>query len=171
MPKTNKVTIDLEKLIMTQVREGKINMKPKWYFALGSIMAVVGLAGLTIVAVFLLNITFFLLKPHGPMGQWRLQMLLASLPLWIPALAIVSILGGILLLKKYDFAYKHNFWVILAGFILAVALAALAIDSLGLNDRWTHRGPMRRFYQQLENPNIFFPRNQGWGRHSNELGR
>ena len=97
------------------------------------------------------------------MAQWRLQQLLTSFPLWVPILAIVGIVLGIVMLRKYDFSYKKNFWYIVLGFILSVILAAFLIDQLGLNDIWSRQGPMRRFYQQVEGRGSITPRGSGQG--------
>jgi len=151
MSKTHKITpADFEKTIMAKVKSNEISMKPRWYFVLGSLLAVTGLAGLSVVAVFLTNLTFFLIRQHGPMGQWRLQMLFSSFPLWVPLLAMAGIVLGIRMLRKYDFSYKKNFWLIVAGFIVSIIIAAFIIDHLGLNETWSKRGPMRGFYQQME---------------------
>lgn len=165
MSKTLKISsVDLEKTIMTKVKSNEISMKPKWYFVVGSLLAVVGLAGLSIGAVFLTNLTLFLLRSHGPMRQWRLQQLVTTFPLWIPILAIMGIVFGIWMLRKYDFSYKKNFWFIVLGFILSIILAAFVIDQVGLNDIWSRQGPMRRFYQQIEGQNPTFQRGSGQGR-------
>jgi len=97
------------------------------------------------------------------MGQWRLQQLLTSFPWWVPILAVAGIVLGVIMLKKYDFSYKKNFWLIVVGFILSVFLAAFVVDQLGLNDIWSHQGQMRRFYQQVEGQGIKVP-GQGQGR-------
>jgi hypothetical protein len=165
MSKTLKTrSVDLEKTIMAKVKSNEISMKPRWYFVVGSLLAVVGLVGFSIGAVFLTNLTLFLLRRHGPMGQWRLQQLLTSFPLWIPILAIVGIVLGIWMLQKYDFSYKKNFLLVIIGFIISVVLAALVIDQLGLNDTWSHQGPMRRFYQQVEGQNSTLQQGSGQGR-------
>lgn len=151
MSKTPKITpIDLEKTIMAKVKSNQISMKPRWYFVFGSLLMLAGFVGISIGAIFLTNLTLFILRKHGPMGQWRLQQLLDSFPLWVPLLALVGIVLGIVLLRKYDFSYKNNFRLILLAFILSVTLAAFAIDKLGLNDLWSRQGPMKRFYQQIE---------------------
>ena len=147
---------------MAKVKSNEISMKPRWYFIMGSLLTIAGLVGFSIGTVFLTNITLFLIRRHGPMGQWRLQQLLSSFPLWIPVLAILGIVLGIWMLRKYDFSYKKNFWLIILGFIFSVILAAFVIDQLGLNDMWSRQGPMRRFYQQIEGQ--AFPRGQGQGR-------
>jgi len=165
MSKTAKVTpVDFEKTIMAKVKSNEISMKPRWYFVLGSLLMMVGLVGFSIGAVFLTNLTLFLLRGHGPMGQWRFQQLLTSFPLWVPILAVVGMVFGVVMLKKYDFSYKKNFWLIILGFILSVVLAAFVIDKLGLNDVWSRQGPMRRFYQQIEGQNSTAPRGRGQGR-------
>lgn len=151
MSKTAKITpVDFEKTIMAKVKSNEISMKPKWYFVLGSLLMIAGLVGFSIGAVFLTNLTLFLLRQHGPMGQWRLQQILTSFPLWVPILAVAGIVLGIWMLKKYDFSYKKSLWFVVLGFIFSVILAAFVIDKLGLNDVWSRRGPMKRFYQQIE---------------------
>lgn len=131
---------------------------------MGSLLMMVGVVGLSMGAVFLANVTLFLLRQHGPMGQWRLQVLLSSFPIWVPLLAALSVVGGILLLRKYDFSYKQNFWLIVAGFIISIILATFVLDYLGLNDLWSRQGPMKRLYQQVEGQNGSVPIGQGQGR-------
>ncbi|OGG11736.1 hypothetical protein A2Z00_01390 [Candidatus Gottesmanbacteria bacterium RBG_13_45_10] len=151
MSKTKKVKpADLEKAIMDKVKSNRISIKPRWYFVLGSAITMIGVIGLSVGAIFLTNLTFFLLRTHGPMGQLRLEMMLASFPWWAPILAIVGIVLGIWMLKQYDFSYKKNFVLIVLGFIVSIVLAAFIIDRLGVNEMWSKRGPMRRLYQQME---------------------
>jgi len=166
MSKKHKVTqIDIERNIMDKVRSNQITMKPRWYFILGSFFMMCGLVGFSVGAVFLTNLMLFLLRKHGPMGQWRLQILLDSFPWWIPVLAVVGMGAGILMLKKYDFSYRKNFIFIVFCFVISIIVSAFLIDSLGFNEMWS-RGPMRRFYQQIEKENNnFFPRGSGQARH------
>lgn len=162
-PKINKTQKkDIEKQIMAKISSGEIKMKPKWYFILGSVLMIIGLTALSISSIFLTNITLFLVKKHGPMGQWKAQYLISNLPLWIPLLAVFGIVVGLWFLKKYDFSYKKNFGFIIVGFILTIIIAAFAIDYLGLNNIWSKKGPrpMRRFYQRLENQSLDYPSRQ-----------
>lgn len=142
--------INFEKEIMSKVKSGKITMKPKWYFVVGSLFSIVGLSALSVMSVFMVNILIFLLRRHGPMAQWRLEVMLNSFSIWIPVIAIFGIVVGIWLLKKYDFAYKRNFPVIIFGFIMSIVIAGFVIDGLGLNDIWSRRGLMKNFYQKIE---------------------
>lgn len=160
---TNNNKPDMEKIVMDKIKSEQIKMKPRLYFVAGSLFMIIGLIGLTAGAIFLTNLTIFLIRKKGP-GYGRLEAMLDSFPWWIPALAVVGVILGGILLKKYDFSYRKNFSLIIIGFVISILAAAFMLNYLGLNDTWSHQGPMRKFYQQIENQDNFFPRNQGHGR-------
>jgi len=145
-----KTKASLEKAVMTQITAGNIQMKPRWFFVLGSVSMMLGLVSASVGAIFLMNLLFFSLRQHGPMGEWRLQLMMESFPWWVLLLAIGGILSGIYLLKKYDFSYKKNFSLIASVFIIAIVSAAFLIDLTGINDLWFRQGPMRKFYQRYQ---------------------
>lgn len=150
MPKKHKITKtkNIESSVMGKIISNEVTMKPRWYFFAGTLLGLVGLVSSTIVAVFLTNLSIFFLRQHGPNGEWRLQQILASFPIWAPLLAILGILGGIWMLRKYDFSYKKNFWAVALVFTASILFAAYILDYTGLSDIWMKRGPMNRFYQQ-----------------------
>lgn len=156
-----KVHKSVEETVMEKIRSGKVSMKPRWYFIAGSLLMSLGVLGISIGAIFLTNISIFLLRQHGPMGEWKLQLMLNSFPWWIPILAVIGIVIGIILLKRYDFSYKRNFRIIMLFFITLVILSALLIDILGLNDTWFRQGPMRGFYQSIETNESHSPLRKG----------
>lgn len=159
--KTAKSTkTNIEKEVMAKIAKNQITMKPKWYFIAGSLLMIVGLVGLSVVTVFLTNLTLFLLRKHGP-GVGRLQMMLETFPWWVPLLTIIGMVSGIWLLKKYDFSYKKNFLLILLAFVVSIILSGWLIDSFGFNEIWSRRGPMKRFYQQFEKQKNIFPKRRG----------
>ena len=156
MRKTHKIkTSNIEDVVMTKIKSDQIVMKPKWFFVVGSSLMIVGLVSLGMLTIFLTNLTIFLLRQHGPNSQWRLQLILESLPLWVPILAVLGICLGLWLLKKYDFSYKKNFRLIALVFIVSITLIAFLLDYTGLDNIWMKRGPMLRFYKQnLDQENI-----------------
>lgn len=164
--KVNTIKPNMEKIVMGKIKSDELKMRPKWLFILGSILTMAGLVGLTVGAIFLTNLTIFLIRKRGP-GYGRLELMFESFPLWIPVLAILGIVLGIWMLKKYEFSYKKNFLLIIISFIASIIIAGLLIDQLGLNTVWSRQGPMRRFYQQFENQEGNFPRGQGRGRMQN----
>lgn len=149
-----KIERNLEKTVMAKITAGSINMKPRWFFVLGSVLMMLGLVSASIGAIFLMNLLFFSLRQHGPMGEWRLQLILKSFPWWILLLAIAGIASGIYLLKKYDFSYKKNFALIAGVFVIALILAAFLINLTGINDLWSRQRQMRRIYQKHQPANL-----------------
>lgn len=141
---------DFEKELMAKIRAGEVGIRPRWRWIAGSVIGVASLAGLMIGVVYLTNLVFFLIRRRGPVCQWRLEELVDGFPWWLLVAAIVGMAVTVRWLRKYDFSYKKNFLLIVAGFIAAILIAAWGIDRLGLNENWARRGPMRRFYQQLE---------------------
>jgi len=124
-------------------------MKPKWYFTLGLSLLFLGVVGVSMGVIFLVNLGVFLIKRSGHFAPWRLQAILASFPWWLPVTALLGIVISLLLLRKYDFSYKKNFFLIAVLFIASLFAAGFLLDKLGLNERLS-RGRLRRFYQQME---------------------
>lgn len=143
-----KPKVNITDSVMSKINSGEVRMKPRWYFILGTFGMTFGLAGLVIVSVFLISLVSFSLRTHGPMGDIRYQQLLASFPWWAPMVALVGIVGGLLLLKKFDFSYKNNFLMIVVIFIASIIIAGLAIDLLGIDSSWSQGGMMRGLYQK-----------------------
>lgn len=144
----SKKEINIKENVMKKIHEDKISMKPKSYFVLGSLFTFVGLIASVISSVFLISIISFLLKTHGPMGEYKFSLMINSFPWWVPILAIVGLIFGIWFLRKYDFSYKTNFWVIIIGFIIVVIVAGWAIDRAGVDRLWLNQGPMRGIMRQ-----------------------
>lgn len=148
MPKNKK--IDIQQIVMSQISSGKIRPLPRWYFVLGSILSLFGLVGLIIFAIFITNLIFFMLRSHGPMFSTRLTQIINSFPWWLVILASMSIIGGIFLLKKYDFSYQKNFRLIIVLFIISVIFSAWVIDNLGLNESLLRKNQFKPFYQRFQ---------------------
>ena len=134
---------------MSQISSGQIRPLPRWYFVLGSVFSLLGLVGLSITAIFLVNLFFFVSRSHGPMFSLRLSQIISSFPWWLVLLAPISIFTGIFLLKKYDFSYQKNFPLIILFFILSIILSAWLMDYSGLNQILLRQNRIRRFYQHL----------------------
>jgi hypothetical protein len=147
--------INIKENVMGKIKENKVSMKPKSYFVLGSIFTFVGLIASVISSIFLISIINFLFKAHGPMGDFRLSLILSSFPWWLPVLAIAALIFGVWNLLKYDFSYKNNYLLIIFGFIIAIVIAGWAIDKTGIDNFWLNQGPMRGMMRQyLQGKNI-----------------
>jgi uncharacterized membrane protein YdcZ (DUF606 family) len=163
LDKINKI----EDNIMNQIHDGKIKMRPKSYFIFGSILTFIGLVSSVIASVFLFGLIRFSIRSHGPMGSYKFEKMLSNFPWWALLLAIVGLIAGIWLLRKYDFSFKVNFKAIIVLFILAIMIGGWIIDSTGLNDKLIQRGPMRGVMRQyMQEPNLQMDNNagRGWGK-------
>jgi uncharacterized membrane protein len=133
--------------IMNKIHKEKIKMRPRLYFVLGYILTMCGLVFSFITSVFFVGLTRFALRAHGPMGEYRLEQMVSTFSWWMPVLAILGMVIGIWLLRKYDFSYKINFKLLIIGLIASVIIAGWVIDATGLNDYWLHRGQGKGFGQ------------------------
>ncbi len=140
--------INIKQNVMEQIKENKISMKPKSYFILGSVFAFIGLIASVVFSIFLISIISFLLKEHGPMGDYRLALMLNNFPWWILVLAIAGLVFGIWNLSRYDFSYKTNYLYLIIIFIFAIIIAGFIIDKTGFDNLWLNQGPMRGIMRQ-----------------------
>jgi uncharacterized BrkB/YihY/UPF0761 family membrane protein len=141
--------------VMNQIHQGKIKMKPKLYFIIGSILTFLGSISAFVVSIFFVGLIRFSLRSNfGPGAQYKLNQMLSDFPWWIIIFAITSLVIGIWLIHKYDFSYKIKPWIIILGFILAIVVAGWTIDIIGLNDTMLRRGPMKSMMNNYFQGNI-----------------
>lgn len=151
MPEKNS-DINVEQQVMEKIKKGEVTMRPKLYFICGSFALFLGVASALVTALFFINITLFSIRIMGALESiehiWFF--LGNSFPWWAPVIAILGIALGIILLKQYDFSYKHNpLWVV-GGFLIVVFLAGWMVSETAFNQRVYLRGPqfMRRVYRE-----------------------
>lgn len=133
---------------MEKIHGERISMRPRVYYVLGSTMVFVSVVLSLISSIFLVSLTNFALKTHGPMGQYRLEQLLSSFPWWAPILTIVGLVTGIRMMKRYDFSYKTNFPLLILGLVMAVLVAGWYVDYIQLDEVWFRQGPMKGIMHQ-----------------------
>jgi len=146
--------IKIKDTVMDKIRHDEIKMHSSLYFIAGTILAFVGLVASVVISIFLVSLMQFSLRSHGPMGQYRLEQMLASFPWWAPIVAIGGLVVGGFLLRRYEFAYKKNKMLVMTVFILGVIFAGIIINAMGLDNIWLKRDPMRglmRRNMQMQN--------------------
>lgn len=143
MPKELKNIADT---VMGEIRHGKLKMHSKPYFIIASILIFISLVLSVLSSVFLFGLIRFSLRTHGPMGQYRFEQLLANFPWWAVIFAVIGLITGLWLIRKYDFSYKINFKIIIIGFVMAIIIAGYLVDAIGINDVFSRQGCMNRIY-------------------------
>lgn len=134
--------------VMGKIRQGKVSMRPRAYFIMGSLFTFVGLVLSILTSIFLIGLLRFSLRSNGPMGEIRLDELLSRFSWWGPVCALLGLVIGISLLRRYDFSYKVNFKVIIIGFVMAIIAAGWVLDMTGLNEVLLRQGPMQGVMKQ-----------------------
>ncbi|MBU0708943.1 hypothetical protein KJ596_04330 [Patescibacteria group bacterium] len=145
---------DITKKVMDEIQEKGVVMRPRWYFIGGSILLVVGLTFSFVIAVFLVNIISLRLRIDVPFeflrfGRSGLGPFLLMLPWPFLLVAVIAILTGLYLLKKYDFSYKHNFLIIAVITIISVFFSGVILDWIGTNQLLADFRPVRGFYREV----------------------
>src|SRR3989344_6157529 len=140
--------------VMSQIKQGRLKMRPRIYFVIGSILTLTGRIISILTSIFLVGLIRFSLRSHGWAGEYRLEQLISSFPWWLSGLAILSLILGIWLLRRYDLSYKIDFKLMVLGFIIGIIMAGWLIDATGLNEVWLRRGPMRGMMKYLQQNDI-----------------
>lgn len=134
--------------IIQKIKSDKVIMRPTWVFYLASALSALGLflaSGLTLLSIHLLR---FRLTHPGIGAARKLDFIFSALPWYIPVLAVVGIVGGYLLLKRYDFSYRKNLGVIAVIIVLGLFATSYLLDYLGFNSFLNQRGYFRQIYGQ-----------------------
>jgi phosphoglycerol transferase MdoB-like AlkP superfamily enzyme len=147
--------------VMGQIHQGKIRMRPKLYFIIGSIFTFIGLVLSILTTIFLISFIRFSFLARGPMGEYKAEELLAHFSWLGPTFAILGLVIGIWLLRRYDFSYKIDFRIMITGTVLAIIVAGIVLDMTGLNTIIFHRGKVQRGMRQYLEENNTQP-NQEW---------
>lgn len=134
--------------IIKKINNQEIVMRPRWVFYLGSALSVIGLSLSSLLALLSIQLLRFRLTHPGIGAARKLDFVLTTLPWYIPVLAIVGLVGGYLLLKRYDFSYRKNFSLITVIIILALIMGSYLLDRLGLDSFLSGRGYFRQIYGQ-----------------------
>jgi len=143
---------DLSQKVMAQIKNQQIKMHSRLYFILGSVLMGAGLAGALITSMFFVAVVSFRLRVYSPtgylwFGRLGLKPFLLTFP-WIPLLVgIAGIMGGIIILKKYEFSYKKSF-IGIAIVIIALVLAfGYLLDHTAFNERF-YQAPIGRLLHE-----------------------
>lgn len=125
--------------IKEQIHAHKISMRPKSYFIVSAALLGIGLAASVLVAMFFIGVTIFRLRVNAPFSYLQsphgVSAALDNLPLIPILVACMGIIGGLLLMRKFEFSYKHAFYGIAGGFLITVGAVGIILDVTGLPEQ------------------------------------
>ena len=131
---------DMSRDIVKQIKQKHINIKPKSYFVLGSVLFSLGISATFLLSIFFINL--FIFKYRNLSYQFPLypdyfhpRLILTSLPFSAVILSFIFLVTGIKFLKKSDMAYKFNPLLVALTTTLLILLAGFFLDQTGFNSR------------------------------------
>lgn len=117
---------NLKENILSVIESGKVKMRPKWHFALKTILLIVGTVLVAFAVLFLSSFIVFILRQSGVifvpgLGGSGLGLFVRSLPWYLILLTIVFIIVLEFLVRKYSFGYgKPLFYSALVILLIAI---------------------------------------------------
>lgn len=138
--------------VIDKIKQEKLAIRPRWHFILGATISAIGLAFTSALIMLSLHLFRFRFTHPGLGASRKLDFILTNLPWYLPVLALVGLLGGYLLLKRYDFSYRKNFFFILLVILAGLVLGSYAMSALRFDDLFTRRGYFRELYGQTDQP-------------------
>lgn len=129
----------LNKEILSQIKEGKVEMKSHGYFLLRTILGVLGVFLLSLCLVFLFSFILFGLRKSGValapgFGPQGFILFAMSLP-WMLILITVAFLAVLeILIRKYSFVYKKPILYSLLAVFGITTLITLLLPSFAIHN-------------------------------------
>lgn len=160
--------LNIAKNVMSQIKQGKIKIKPKGYYIIGSILTFIGTIFSIITSSFLFGLLRFSMRSHYGRGvQYKINEAISNFPWWIFILAIASMALGLWLIKKYNFSYKIKPIFLVLIFISSILVSGIVIDLTGFNDVLYKKPQMKNlmdkypryqkdFFHQIKTPRNFY---------------
>ena len=153
----NKIKQKFEEEVMRKIHKGQVRMRPRVYFVAGSVLVGVGLALLMLVSALVTQALYVRLSVLARMEVenlgWRwCVMWLRFFPWEMLIVAMLMILAGGYLLRKYELVYKKGLGLGLMVMVLLVMVLTMLMNWVGLI-RYVRQKPLlRQFYMYQEHP-------------------
>lgn len=134
---------DLTHKVIEKIKKDNLKVKPRWVFTLGAV-----LSGIGIVLLFAgLSLAFYLFRftlshPRFTTSP-KFAYLVSNFPWYWPVIIIILLVSGYLLLRRFDFSYRQNIWLIFGFALLGTILGSLVIENSRLPKFLESRGFLR----------------------------
>ncbi|MCA9356747.1 hypothetical protein H6784_06055 [Candidatus Nomurabacteria bacterium] len=152
---------NLASKIIQKIKDGEVNMQPRWHFVFKTALMMVGIVIVSLVAVYLFSFVIFTLHKSGlwlaPQFGYRGMMMFVVGTPWL----LLSILGLFILLlyilvSHFSFSYRKPLVYSMVGVVLFVIMVSSLIQFYGFHERMQsfseqHHVPgLRSFYQDSD---------------------
>lgn len=153
----NKNNQKFEEEVMRKIHKGQVRMRPRVYFVAGSVMVGAGLILLMMVSALVTQALYVRLSVLARLGieevSWRwCVMWLRFFPWEMLIVAVLMVLVGGYLLRKYEFAYKKGLGLVLMAVALIVVILTVLMNLVGMIGYVRQKPLLRQFYMYQEHP-------------------
>lgn len=130
---------DIGHEVLQQIETGKINMRPRSYFVLLSVVSGLAIAFSTVFAAYLVNLVWLRLEIDegemlGPGLQHHYELALRNIPWAILILAIASgLLAAWLMRKRVQFGHRLPGWTLGVGLVVFLTVVGLLLSRSSFN--------------------------------------
>lgn len=132
--------------IIQRIKKDHLKIKPKWMFMLGTILSLLGLFASGVLTLFAIQLIKFRLTHPGFGATRKIAYLLSTLPLYVPILALASLLLGYYILKRFDFSYRQNRASIFVIILLSLIAGSHILSQLKIDEFLTSKRIFRQMY-------------------------
>ncbi len=121
---------DLKEKVMQSINKKEIKMRTKGFFRLTRALVEIGIVGIALLVIFLINLSFYLPRKGCGLGVNRWNHLISVIPWEIVILGVGGIALLIWIIYRYTGAYKKRLLlvigivsaiVLISGFLLSVS--------------------------------------------------
>jgi glucan phosphoethanolaminetransferase (alkaline phosphatase superfamily) len=146
--------------LMKKIQSDEVKMRSKNFFVLMKALFEIAVISLILLAVFLLNVSFYLPRRRFEMMMDRptnsFGFFLANTPWHFALIGIFAIAVAIWILYHYTGLYKKNLGLLLLSITLFILFIAFVVSRAGVNERLEKRRELRQIYpgqyeRQFEN--------------------
>lgn len=136
MSKKQESQSDIGRNVLEKINRGEVKMHSRLYFSLiGGAGLVSAFTSATLMAYFVRVVTISLRIASADTPAYgarqNLEQLLTSFPWWAVGLALVSGAFSLWLLRRYGRLYRYRMSVVIAGFIVFVAVVGVLLSFIG----------------------------------------
>lgn len=167
--KDNDAIQSIREGVLSVIKSGKINMRPKWYFVLKTVLCVIGGTMLLLSALYLVSFIFFFLVQSGvwdaPVyGFFGWYIFLRSLPWLLIGFFALFVFVLEILVRHFAFAYRRPllysacgilFVVLAGGYVVAATPLHMKLFLYAEKHPLPVAGPMYRQYGHHRLQNIY----------------
>lgn len=151
----NKQSDSISQTVMSQIKEGKVTIKPRAYFSLLAISSAIIIILSGVITSYLSSIIFYWIRietsnriAYG--ARANLNELIESFPWWALIFAITLFVFAIVLVHRHGKMYRHKSSTIAIILVTISLCIGLSLSLLGLGDTHNNRPAGRGQGQNLQ---------------------